>query len=191
MGTTTQETTGTTRKSGKGANHGLVSEVSAFFHIKPGHVDELRTACQRFGNKIKNAPPQMIHRFGLRDMRHVIFDNDTRLCWMTAFETDWDPYIDDSVNMLGLPTWIDWFQHCEEYPDDFAGYSNAQVKAFIQSAQATATAFVRSIPDLTMVEIRKGQRVRSALDRVLDSPNAATLLQNPALKPLLDEAADN
>ena len=41
-----------------------------------------------------------------------------------------------------------------------------------------------------MGEIKKGQRVREALEQVLEQPEAWTLLQHPALKPLLDEAAD-
>ena len=54
-------------------------------------------------------------KFGLVDMRHVIFDDDTRLCWITAFDTDWDPYIDDSVTTLGIDTWVDWAQHTVEF----------------------------------------------------------------------------
>jgi hypothetical protein len=39
-------------------------------------------------------------------------------------------------------------------------------------------------------EIRKAQRVNAAFQQVLDNPEAAEALQHPALKPLLDEAAD-
>ena len=85
-----------------------MSEVSAFLHIKPGEVEELRAAIGRFQTRLRNAPAEYMVKFGLVDMRHVIFDNDTRLCWMTAFDTDWDPYIEDSVNTLGIETWQDW-----------------------------------------------------------------------------------
>ena len=180
----------TTKKSGKGTAHGVVSEVSAFFHVKPGHTEALAAACERFGRKLKGASIEHHIRFGLRDMRHVIFDNGTRLCWITAFETDWDPYIDDSLNTMGLPTWIDWFQHCEEYPDGFANYTNDQVKAFIQSAQVQATGFFSTVNDVTMPEIRKAGRVRKALETVIDTPGGAQALENPTLKPLLEEAAD-
>jgi hypothetical protein len=39
-------------------------------------------------------------------------------------------------------------------------------------------------------EIRKAQRVNRAFQQVLDDPGAAEALQHPALRPLLDEAAD-
>ena len=41
-----------------------------------------------------------------------------------------------------------------------------------------------------MPEIVKGQRVNAAFQRVLDDPAAEEALAHPALKPLLDEAAD-
>ena len=42
----------------------------------------------------------------------------------------------------------------------------------------------------TVKEIRKAQRVNAAFQQVLDHPQAAEILQHPALQPLLDEAAD-
>jgi len=64
------------------------------------------------------------------------------------------------------------------------------VKAFILSAQVTAGGYARNYPG-TVKEIRKALRVNTAFQQVLDHPEAATALQHPALKPLLDEAADS
>jgi hypothetical protein len=189
MSTTTQETV-LTKKSGKGRRHGVVSEVSAYFHVKPGHVEELRAAIDRFQGALHNAPPALIQRFGLQDMRHVIFDGGTRLNWATSFETDWEPYIDDSVQMFGIQKWHDWFQHCEECPDNFLELTGKPLRDFIQSGQVRADGFFKTVSDKTIPELRKALRVASALDEVLEQPEASTLLQHPALKPLLDEAAD-
>ena len=41
-----------------------------------------------------------------------------------------------------------------------------------------------------MKEIRKALRVNAAFQQVLDDPGAAEALRHPALKPLLNEAAD-
>ena len=43
---------------------------------------------------------------------------------------------------------------------------------------------------MTLGEVKKAQRVRAAFEQVLDDPRAAEALQNPVLKPLLEEAAD-
>lgn len=179
----------TTKKSGRGTTHGVVSEVSAFLHVKPGHVEELKAAVGRFQDRLRNAPFDYMVKFGLVDMRHVLFDNDTRMCWTTAFDTDWDPYIDDSVTTMGIDTWLDWAKHTEEYDAGEFG-TTAGVKAWIQSAQIPATGFFRAVPDLTLAQVNKGRRVVAALDEVLEQPEAAEALSQPVLKPLLDEAAD-
>jgi len=184
-----QPTYTTTVKSGRGSRHGVVSEVSAFLHVKPGETEELRAAIKRFQERLRGAPYEYMVKFGLVDMRHVIFDNGTRLCWITAFDTDWDPYIEDSVNTLGLPTWVDWAKHTVEYdPEIVTG--PAGVKVWIQAAQIPADGFYRAVSDMTLGEIKKAQRVRVAFDEALDDPRAAEALGHPALKPLLDEAAD-
>jgi hypothetical protein len=190
MSPVTEQPVVLTKKSGKGRRHGVVSEVSAYFHVRPGHTEELRAAIDRFQQKLHNAPPQLIQRFGLQDMRHVIFDNGTRLNWATSFETDWEPYIDDSVAGFGLKTWYDWFQHCEECPENFLNLSAQGLRDFIQSGQVQAAGFFKSISDKTLPEVRKAERVQKALEQVIDDPEAIKLLQQPPLKPLLDEAAD-
>jgi hypothetical protein len=63
------------------------------------------------------------------------------------------------------------------------------VKDFILSAQVSAGAYARNYPG-TVKEIRKALRVNQAFQQVLDDPGAADALRHPALKPLLDEAAD-
>jgi hypothetical protein len=63
------------------------------------------------------------------------------------------------------------------------------VKRFILSAQSTAAGYSRNYPG-TVKEIRKSLRVNDAFQRVLDDSAAEEALQHPALKPLLDEAAD-
>ncbi len=56
-------------------------------------------------------------------------------------------------------------------------------------AQVTAAAYARNYGG-TVKEIRKAERVNDAFQRVLDDPRAGELLQQPALAPLLAEAAD-
>jgi hypothetical protein len=63
------------------------------------------------------------------------------------------------------------------------------VKSFILSAQVTAAAYARNYPG-TVKQLRRANRLRAAFDQVLDDPDAEAALSHPALKPLLDEAAD-
>ena len=63
------------------------------------------------------------------------------------------------------------------------------LKAFILGAEQTAAAYARNYGG-TVKEIRKAQRVNAAFQQVLDHPEAAELLEHPAMQPLLDEAGD-
>jgi len=179
------------RKSGKGLSDGVVSELTTLFTVKPGHTDQLRAACQTFIGQVRGADAMATQKSGLRDVRLVVFDNDQRLLLTTTFETDWDPYIDDAIMLIGPSNWFDLFQHLAEYTGEgFADKSFAAAKQFLQANQVQASAYWNALSDKTVPQIRKGLRVQEAFQQVLDDPSSAQALQQPALKPLLEQAAD-
>jgi hypothetical protein len=204
-------TTMTNAKSGKGLSDGVVSELATYWNVLPGHEDELRAATQRFADALHSASLEKNIHTGLRDQRHVIFDGGDRLMWATTFEAEWDPYFEDFVQ-IGLEHFLDWMQHTTQYTDistwlEESGGADrwrldnpdieAQVKrsvgglkAIVQSVQSPATGYVNNTGSWTMSEIVRAMRVQDAFQQVLDDPAAADVLQHPALKPLLDQAAD-
>ena len=172
-----------------GVSVGPVSEFSLFFRVRPGHGDALREALHTLQNHPGYRPGDYhVAIASIHEARFVLFDDDTRLLFATSFDGPWDAYMDDfftSGPTLGLFDAI--FQHVEGYeglPDV------ASVRAFVLGAQVSAAAYARNYPG-TVKEIRKAERVNRAFQQVLDGPEAATALQQPALKPLLDEAADS
>ena len=199
-----------TKKGGKGNTHGVISEVSAYFTVKPGHVEEARAACRRFGEMLRNSDPKDVQRTGLRDARLVVFDDGRRLMFASGFETEWDPYVDDAILIVGIQHFVDWLQHTEEAKELVAAMKSVTMKpdindpafvesmkpygvllkGIIQSVQAPATAYFNALSDLTMPQIKKAQRVQQAFQQVLDDPAAQEALQHPALKPLLEQAAE-
>ena len=102
------------KKAGKGSNDRVISEMATFFTVIPGKAEELRAACERFAATALKGDPKVIQKSGLRDTRHVLFDNDQRLLWATTFETEWDPYIDDAVVVMGFRAFVDWMQYTVE-----------------------------------------------------------------------------
>jgi hypothetical protein len=177
--------TGTVRP---GLSAGPASEFSLFFHVKAGEGESLRTALHDLQETPGYRPGDYGMAIGtIHEARFVLFDDDTRLAFITSFDGSWDAYMDDfftSGPTLGLFDVI--FRHVEGYeglPD------LAAVRAFVLGAQVTAAAYARNYGG-TVKEIRKALRVNDAFQRVLDDPNAGEALQHPALKPLLDEAAD-
>jgi hypothetical protein len=199
-----------TKKSGKGNNHGVVSEVSAYLTVKQGHEEEARAAALRFGEVLKKSNWKDIQKTGLRDARLVNFDNGRRLMFASGFETDFDPYVDDAILIVGLQHFLDWMQHTVEAEELVAEVrslvkdldendpafaekvkpAGVHLKAVIQKVQTPATTYFNSLSDLTMPQIKKAQRLQQAFQQVLDDPAAQEALKHPALKPLLEQAAD-
>ena len=171
-----------------GVRVGSASEFSLFFRVKPGEGDSLRAALQ----DLQATPGYRPGDYGMavatiHEARFVLFDDDSRLAFITSFDGPWDTYMEDfftSGPTLALFDVI--FGHTEGYdglPD------LAALKAFILGAEETAAIYQRNYPG-TVKEIRKALRVNEAFQRVLDDPAAAEAFEHPALKPLLDEAAD-
>lgn len=207
-----QSTITLSKKSGKGINDGVISELTAFFRVRPGHEEQLREALVRFAEVIRNTDPQETQKTGLRDTRHVLFDNGTRLLWTTTFETDWDPYLDDALIIVGAEHFVDWMQHIVEAEElskwfvesggtttlgkanltnivDIVNKSSGGLKQIIQSAQTPAVAYWNALAASTIPQLRKAQRVEQAFEQILDSPEAEQALSHPALQPLLEQAA--
>jgi hypothetical protein len=204
-------TSAVTTKSGKGLSYGMVSELATYWQVLPGHEDELRAATQRFAALLDQVPQEKNIHTGLRDSRHVIFDNGQRLMWATTFENDWDPYFEDFV-LIGIEHFLDWMQHTTQYPavsewlessggvekfaadnpdvDAHVKQTVGGLKKIVASVQSPATGYFNNLSTWTMPQIIKAQRLQEAFQQVLDDPGAAEALQHPALKPLLELAAD-
>ena len=167
---------------------GPTSEFSLFFRVKDGQGASLRAALLT----LQDTPGYRPGDYGMaiktiHEARFVLFDDDTRLAFITSFDGPWDAYMEDFFTSGPTLTLFDViFRHAEGYgglPDLPA------LKAFILEAQQTAAAYARNYGG-TVKEIRKAERVNAAFQEVLDHPQAAEVLQHPALQPLLAEASD-
>src|SRR3954447_14436074 len=171
-----------------GVSVGPTSEFSLFFHVRPGHGDALRESLCTLQNHPGYRPGDYhVAITSIHEARFVLFDDDTRLLFATSFDGPWDAYMDDFFT--SGPT-LRLFDAIFQHVDGYDGLPDAAaVRTFVLGAQVTAAAYARNYPG-TVKEIRRAERVNGAFQQVLDDPEAATALQQPALKPLLDEAAD-
>ena len=178
--------------------------------VKPGHEEEARAAALRFGEMLKKSDWKAIAKTGLRDARLVDFDDGRRLMFASGFETDWDPYVDDAILIVGIATLpgLDATYRrgrrtcgigevaCQDLDKNDPAFAEkvkpagAHLKAVIQKMQTPATTYFNALSDLTVPQIKKAQRLQQAFQQVLDDPAAQEALQHPALKPLLEQAAD-
>jgi len=174
----------------KSKSYGVVSELSCFFNIIPGRAEHLRRASE----EADKDPLRLdtFERLGtLTEARLVVFDNGTRLGFFTVFEGAWDKYIEDFVPGV-VPALDKVFRGNVEgwFTRPVAELTVDEIKAVLDAHQVTASGFVWLHGDHTLKQIRKALRVNEAFQQVLDNPAAAQALTNPALKPLLDQAAD-
>jgi hypothetical protein len=125
----------------------------------PGGARRLRALLQSLNGNFDGA-----EKVGtVHDMRFVFLDNDTKLLFATAYDGDWDAYIDDFSTRI--PDYMDIvFSAFEGWP----GIHSAEVKDWIAKNQGTADGWYVANPTLTVAESRRLKHVGKAVNEFLD-----------------------
>jgi hypothetical protein len=151
--------TGTQNAGRIGARQGKISELTGIIPFAPGGAHRLRGLLQALEGNFRGGDAVGT----LHDMRFVFLDNDTKLLFATAYDGDWDAYIDDFVTKI--PNSMDLiFCNLEGWP----GIHHSSVKDFIAAHQTAAEAWYVASPNLTVAETRRLERVGKAVDEFLD-----------------------
>ena len=142
-----------------GNRQGRVSELTVIAPVAEGGAERLRGFLQlREGNFDDTDKVGTVH-----DMRFVFLDNDTKLLFCTAYDDEWDPYIDDFATKI--PNELDlFFCNCVGWP----GIHSPSVKDWIAKYQVAADGWYVASPNLTVAETWRLERVGKALDEFLD-----------------------
>ena len=142
-----------------GVRQGKVSELTVIAPFAVGGAKRLRSVLQLLeGNFQGAAKVGSVH-----DMRFVFLDNDTRMLFATAYDGDWDPYIDDFATKI--PDYLDlFFSNFEGWP----GIHSPLVKDWIVEHQIPAEGWYVANPNLTVADTRRLERIGEALDEFLD-----------------------
>jgi hypothetical protein len=142
-----------------GSRQGMVSELTIIAPFAPGGAERLRAFLRLLDGNFDGAD-----KVGsLHDMRFVFLDDDTKLLFATAFDGEWDPYIDDFATKI--PDYLDILScGLEGWP----GIRSPEAKDYLASHQITAEAWYVANPDLTVAETRRLKRVGQAVEEFLD-----------------------
>ncbi|WP_265447136.1 hypothetical protein [Flexivirga meconopsidis] len=139
-----------------GAKSGEVSELTAIMPLKPGGAERLRKFFKLVDGNLAGAGDVGT----LHNMRFVFLDGDTKLLFATAYDGEWDPYIDDFATKI--PEMMDHlFGNVEGWP----GIHSPEVKDFIVQYQLPAEAWFVAHPNLTVAGATRLKR----LDRTVQS----------------------
>src|SRR5262245_22246515 len=145
-----------------GARQGKVSELTGIFPFAKGGAKRLHGLLQLLEGNFHGADlVGTVH-----DMRFVFLDNDTKLLFATAYDGEWDAYIDDFATKI--PNAMDLlFCNAEGWP----GIQSPKVKDWIVEHQIAAEAWYVA-NDLTVAETRRLKRMSQAVDEFLDKVSA-------------------
>lgn len=142
-----------------GARQGKVSELTAIIPIAKDGAKRLRGLLDLLEGNFRGA--DIVGT--LNDMRFVFLDNDTRLLFATAYDGEWDAYIDDFVTKI--PNAMDiLFCNLEGWP----GIHDPNIKDWLVKHQLTADAWYVANPNLTVAETRRLGKIGQAVDQFLD-----------------------
>jgi len=143
-----------------GARQGKVSELTGIFPFAtPAGAKRLRVLLEFLEGNFKLADAVgTVH-----DMRFVFLDNDTKLLFCTAYDGEWDAYIDDFATKI--PDALDLlFCDAEGWP----GIRSPKIKDWIVGHQIAAQAWYVGNPNLTVAETRRLAKVGKAVEELLD-----------------------
>ncbi|HEX6353352.1 hypothetical protein [Actinophytocola sp.] len=145
-----------------GAKSGEVSELTAILPLTPKGAERLRRFFKLVGGNLAGAGQVGT----LHNMRFVFLENDTKLLFATAYDGEWDPYIDDFATKI--PEFMDYlFGNVEGWP----GIASPDVKDFIVQYQVPAEAWFVSHPNITVSEANRLKRQDVEVRRFLGNLN--------------------
>ena len=143
-----------------GIRQGTVSELTVIAPFAPGGAKRLRAVLRLLNGNFSGGK-----KVGtLHNMRFVFLENDTKFLFATAYDGEWDPYIDDFATKI--PDEMDViFSAFEGWP----GIRSPKVKDWIVAHQIPAEGWYVAHPDLTVAESRRLKRTGKAVEQFLDN----------------------
>ena len=142
-----------------GSRQGKVSELTLVVPFAAGGAERMRAFLRLTDGDFDEAD-----RVGtVHDMRFVFLENDTKMLFATAYDGDWDVYIDDFATKI--PDYLDVIASAWE---GWPGIRSPEAKDYLASHQVTAEGWYVANPDLTVVETRRLKRRGKAVDELLD-----------------------
>jgi hypothetical protein len=136
--------------------------------IKPGREAAIRA----YGKKIEDAiagAPDVLAPLRLHYLRWVLFNigSDTYFMYQGIFDTDFDKYTEDAINLF-KQTGVDTvFENLEGFPMDWKTNAPAFVK-FVREHQCPSFLEYGEYPFVSADEIKKALKVKASLSAMLD-----------------------
>lgn len=146
------------------ANYGF----SLMAKIKPGREETIRG----YGRTIEAAireHPNLLAPLKLHYLRWILFPigNDTYFMYQGIFDTDFDKYTEDAVELFKLSGVNTVFENLEGFPEDWKTNPAAFIR-FARDHQVPSFLEYAEYPYASTDEIKKGLRLKAAMTAAMD-----------------------
>ena len=148
--------------------HGNVGEFTLLAPLKPGGAEKAREFARGAEEKFTQISDAIYGIGTLHDIRIALFDNDTRLLFVTKYDGPWDQYIDDfgaGVAAGNLRFLDELFGTLEGFP----GLQSPDAKDYLAKYQIPVGFFWTAQPASTVNRNLRAERVLGGVEQVLDA----------------------
>lgn len=134
--------------------------------IKPGTAETIRNYGYKLAAALE-ADPYLLAPLKLHYLRWVLFDDDTRFMYQGIFDTDFDKYTEDAVELFKKAGVDTVFENLEGFPEDWKTNPDAFVR-YAREHQAQSFMEYGEYPYVSTDEIKKALKLKAAFSDMLE-----------------------
>jgi hypothetical protein len=135
-------------------------------NVKPGRADAVRG----YGAKLAKAletDPALLAPLKLHYLRWVLFDDDTRFMYQGIFDTSFDKYTEDAVELFKKAGVDTVFENLVDFPEDWKTNPAAFIR-FAREHQCPSFMEYGEYPFVAADEIKKALAMKAAFSDMLE-----------------------
>jgi hypothetical protein len=134
--------------------------------VKPGKSEIVRKHGETISNAVQ-ADPQVLSSLKLHYLRWLLFDNDTKFMYQGIFDTDFDKYTEDAIDIFTANGLNTVFENLVGFPEDWKTNKEGFVK-FVRDHQCQSFLEYGEYPFVSGDEIKKALKLKAAFSDMLD-----------------------
>jgi hypothetical protein len=134
--------------------------------VKSGKAEAIRAYGPKIAEALKGAP-DLLALLKLHYLRWVLFDGDTRFIYQGIFDTAFDKYAEDAIELFKKASVDTIFENLEGFPEDWKTNPEGFIK-FVRAHQCPSFLEYGEYPYVTADEIKKALAIKAAFTEVLD-----------------------
>jgi hypothetical protein len=134
--------------------------------VKAGSADTIRGYADKIAVALQS-DPYMLAPLKLHYLRWVLFDDDTRFMYQGIFDTDFDKYTEDAIELFKKSGVDTVFEHLEGFPADWKTNPDAFI-SFVRKHHCPSFLEYGEYPYVSADEIKKALAIKAAFTEILD-----------------------